>query len=401
MSVINQVLQDLEKRGAPVTRDHADDVTSQVRAVPMRQAVAGAWLYGLVLLGLLAVAGGWFFLNTPHRVSAPLVASSQPSKPIQPADSHTPPTPPAQAVATVATAPVVASTPVTVPAPASLITDTSAVPLLLSLKLGDIHPPKAVAVTSQDVPARAEKPKPVTAAAPALKASVEPVAPVAPMLDKSVVVKSPPSTSAPVGPTVDGKQIKQVNPRQRAEHEFRKAVALMHQGRINEALDGYGTALQYDAAYEAARQAMAGLLLENQRSGEAERILQEGVKLNPRQTGFVMILARIQMERGDAAAALDTLQKSLPHAINQAEYRAFMGALLQRQSRHKEAAEHYRAAVSLSPGSGVWLMGLGISLQAEGQTAEAHDAFLRARESHSLNTDLQAFVEQRIKQTAK
>ena len=146
---------------------------------------------------------------------------------------------------------------------------------------------------------------------------------------------------------------------------------------------------------------MAGLLLENKRTTEAERILQEGVRINPRQTGFVMILSRIQMERGDAAAALDTLQKSLPYATNQAEYRAFMGALLQRQSRHKEAAEHYRAAVSLSPGSGVWLMGLGISLQAEGQTAEAHDAFLRAKETNSLNTDLQAFVDQRIRQTVK
>lgn len=393
MSVINQVLQDLEKRGAPVTRDHADAVTSQVRAVPVRQAPASGWLYGLVLLGLLAVAGGWFFLNTPHRVSVPVVASSQPGKPIQPVQPVQPSRADEPKALSAVSLPSVALT-----APASADTDTSALPLSLSLKLGDIHPPKTVAATSQEAPARAEKPKPVTAAAPALKVAVEPVTP---SPDKSIVVKSPASASAPVGPTVDGKQIKQVNPQQRAEHEFRKAVALMHQGRINEALDGYGTALQYDASYEAARQAMAGLLLENKRSGEAERILQEGVRLNPRQTGFVMILSRIQMERGDAAAALDTLQKSLSHAINQAEYRAFMGALLQRQLRHKEAAEHYRAAVSLTPGSGVWLMGLGISLQADGQITEAQDAFLRAKETRSLNADLQAFVDQRIKQTAK
>lgn len=407
MSVINQVLQDLEKRGAPVTHDHTDAVVSQVRAVPMRQVPASGWLYALVLLGLLAVAGGWFLLNTPHRVSAPVVVSSQSSTPVQsvnpssPSNLPIPPTP-TQVVDTMETAPVVAATVSSPTTPAAAA--TSVLPLSLSLKLGDMHPPKAVAITSQEAPARAEKPKPVTAAASALKAGVEavtPAIPVTPPPNKTVVVKSPASTSAPVGPTVDGKQIKQVSPQQRAEHEFRKAVALMHQGRINEALDGYGAALQYDASYEAARQAMVGLLIENKRSGEAERILQEGVRLNPRQTGFVMILSRIQMERGDAAAALDTLQKSLSHAINQAEYRAFMGALLQRQSRHKEAAEHYRAAVSLTPGSGVWLMGLGISLQADGQTTEAHDAFLRAKETRNLNADLQAFVDQRIKQTAK
>ena len=384
MSVINQVLQDLEKRGAPVTRDHTDAVISQVRAVPVHPAPSGAWLYGLVLLCLLAVAGGWFFLNTPHRIPAPVSATSQ-REPIQPSRADEP---------KVAALSATSSTP---PTPAA---DALALPLLLSLRLSDIHPPKTAAAAPQGASTRAEKHKPVTIAA-VPKVSAESATPVTPPLDKSILVKSPASTSAPVGQTVDGKQIKQVNPQQRAEHEFRKAVALMHQGRINEALDGYSAALQYDASYEAARQAMAGLLIENKRSGEAERILQEGVRINPRQTGFVMILSRIQMERGDAAAALDTLQKSLPHASNQAEYRAFMGALLQRQSRHKEAAEHYRAAVSLSPGSGVWLMGLGISLQADGQTAEAHDAFLRAKESNSLSADLQAFVDQRIKQTTK
>lgn len=42
-------------------------------------------------------------------------------------------------------------------------------------------------------------------------------------------------------------------------------------------------------------------------------------------------------------------------------------------------------------------MGLGISLQTEQRNDEARDAFKRALESNSLNTELQAFVAQRLK----
>jgi MSHA biogenesis protein MshN len=42
-------------------------------------------------------------------------------------------------------------------------------------------------------------------------------------------------------------------------------------------------------------------------------------------------------------------------------------------------------------------MGLGISLEAEGRSAEARDAFQRARASNSLSPELDRFVEQKIK----
>ena len=68
------------------------------------------------------------------------------------------------------------------------------------------------------------------------------------------------------------------------------------------------------------------------------------------------------------------------------------------QSRHKEAVQHYQAAVRMAPNAGVWLMGLGISLEAEHQLSEAQEAFRRARGSNSLNPELTAFVDQRLRQ---
>ena len=92
------------------------------------------------------------------------------------------------------------------------------------------------------------------------------------------------------------------------------------------------------------------------------------------------------------------MQKSLPYAEKLPDYQAFVAALLQRQNRHKEAITYFQYALQLNPKSGVWLMGLGISLRTEQRADEARDAFNRALESRNLNTELQLFVKQQLKE---
>jgi MSHA biogenesis protein MshN len=111
-----------------------------------------------------------------------------------------------------------------------------------------------------------------------------------------------------------------------------------------------------------------------------------------------MALARLQVERGDTAAAVETLQRSAPAAAANADYLAFLAALLQRQERHAEAVQQYQAALALAPASAVWNMGLGISLQALNRNTDAQEAFRRAKASNALNAELQAFVDDRLRQ---
>ena len=191
--------------------------------------------------------------------------------------------------------------------------------------------------------------------------------------------------------------MKQVSPAQHAEAEFRKAVALMQQGHIADAIAGYETVLRLDAGHDAARQALVALLLESKRGAYAERVLQDGLKSKPEHTGFAMLLARLQVEHSAVDQAAATLEKSLPYANAQADYQAFYAALLQRQNRHKEAIAYYQVALQLVPDNGIWLMGYGISLQAMQRADDARDAFRRALESKTLNPELQAFVQQKLK----
>ena len=184
----------------------------------------------------------------------------------------------------------------------------------------------------------------------------------------------------------------------RAENEFRSATALLNQGRVAEAMDGYKLALQQDGGHAAARQALVGLLLESRRIDEAQQLLQEGLRLNPDRSAYAILLARIQVERGDLQGAHELLSRHAGSAASNADYHAFDAALLQRLGRHKEAVTEYQAALRLAPRAGVWWMGMGISLQADNRGTEALDAFARAKAAGGLGPDLLDFVDQRMKQ---
>ncbi len=194
------------------------------------------------------------------------------------------------------------------------------------------------------------------------------------------------------------KQIRPPTAEEQAENEFRRGLAALQQHRDAEAMDAFRAALERDSRHETARQSLVALLLAGHRLDEAESVLAEGLALNPRQVGFATALARIQVERGAIAAALDTLAAVAPYGGASAQFEAFYAALLHRAGRHRDAADHYARALQIAPGTGVWLLGMGLALQADGRPGEARAAFEQARASGQLSAELAAFVDQRLGQ---
>ena len=203
---------------------------------------------------------------------------------------------------------------------------------------------------------------------------------------------------APAGKPGIEKQIRQVSARELADNEYRKAAGSLHQGRTQEALEGFRAAISSYPGHHGARQALVALLVESKANAEAERLLHEGIKLAPEQIGFAMTLARLQLDRGDGPGAIGTLQGSLAHAQGSPDYAAFLAALLQRQSRHDEAVEQFQFALKARPASGVWWLGLAVSLQAMNRGLEAQDAYRRAKTSNNLNPELTAYADQQLRQ---
>ncbi len=372
MSLINQMLKDLEQRNAPTgeARPLGGKVRSaqEVRSVGLLSKV----LLVLALIAAVVAATVWWKLHRTKTVS--MTVSAVPVKPVTTVTASPPPV--SQQTEQKELPPAVLVEP--------SVTETP--PPLQRAPMPESRPRKSTAAaTAEPAPVKASEPHPVVnpvELTTSTKPEVEP-------RERHV------SKPIPASPSVS---LKVVTPQQKSDNLYKQAVGLLQQGRVAEANEALTQALSENPSNHGARQLLAGLMLEGKRFTEALSLLQEGVQIAPEQTGFVMALARLQVEFGERNSALQTLEQGVKYATDNAEYHGFYAALLQRDNRHEEAVSNYLAALRGDPANTSWLIGAGISLQALDKPADAREAFERARQSGQLSPELLTFVEQRLKQ---
>ncbi|OIR07191.1 beta-barrel assembly-enhancing protease [mine drainage metagenome] len=210
--------------------------------------------------------------------------------------------------------------------------------------------------------------------------------PAAPVVEKPASARMTRAADARV--VIDKTQ----SPSDRAEADYRKGVAAYKRGHMAEAATQFRAALHEDPRHLAARQTLLAMLAGQKQWDDAEVLLKEGLQLMPTQTAWAMALARIEVERGDLAAAWGTLQQYAASAGNDADYQGFAGVLLARLHQPHDAASHYQAALRLRPREGRWWLGLGLALEADGHAAEAQQAYRRAQTAEGLSPEMKAFV---------
>lgn len=350
MSLLNQMLKDLEQRNAASAG--VKELPGEIHSVP-DVAAPSQWRRMAMVTLLFALIGFviWWTMRPqplqPMAVPAAVMSVAVPAKPVAAASVEAPPT--------------------------VAIAETTATPRLPGMAT-ELH---STPLASPPTPRTTGAAQPLVESVDATPLAVEPPRHMRLPLD------------AP---------IKSMSPQQRSDNQYKQALSLLQQGRVAEASDALTQALQEDPANHSARQMLAGLLIENRRSNEAMTILQDGVRIAPEQSGFMMALARLQIEAGDRNAALQTLEQGAKFAGNDAEYHAFYAALLQRNARHDEAVTHYLAALQADPANTSWLVGVGISLREQGRDTDAREAFERARMVGGMTPELAGFVDQRLSQ---
>jgi MSHA biogenesis protein MshN len=240
------------------------------------------------------------------------------------------------------------------------------------------------------------------AAAPVL-AVPDPVVPVPPPSAPKQEPAPLPATVSPAPPAVPAGPVKIENspvlatPRDRADAELRKAENAFASGRGTEGVDDLRAALKLDPAHVQARQLLLRHLLDMRKIEAAMSVLQEGLEIQPAQTGWAMSLARLQLEQNDLAAADRTLARSQAYAEASADYAGFQGHLKSRQSAYRAAVTHYQRATRLAPNEGRWWLGLGLALEADARAAEAKEAMRRAIATGNLSVELSAVAEQHLR----
>lgn len=368
MSVINQMLLDLERRRA--SGEERNRIPDHVRALPGGTALERDRTLPLMLAGVVVVcvaaAGAywWWHHGIPGVAKPPLIASGEPEN--------------AERLARRMSLDLAKVPP---PAEVAVVTDAAAPTGISTQSIIVSEPPAWASPRGEQTLSRSSPPE------EAVAAPVRPQAAAVPPATK-------PAAAAVPSVAID-KRVREPTLRQRAEAEYARAAAALQHGRMADARSGFEAALQIDPAYHAARQALAGVLIDARQPADAMLVLQEGLQLAPTQFGFAMMAARLHVERGEIDAAVQTLARSAEYGGNNADYAGFYAGLLQRQKRHAEAIDQFDRALRLRPGAGIWMLGMGMSLEALGRNAEAQEAFRRAKSSGNLTPELQAYADQR------
>ena len=216
-----------------------------------------------------------------------------------------------------------------------------------------------------------------------------------PLPNLSPPAKAEPVNVEPVTVTVIKTQ-RVVPATEHAQNAYREGQRQYAERNYPEAERNWRSALDFDSQHRAARAQLATLLLATGRNAEAQVLLEQGVAFVPGYPEFALMLARIQVERGQETAALAMLEQASSRTNGDVDISSFIAALHQRAGRHAEAAQRYQQVLAVRPLEGRGWVGLAISLEAQQNWPAAREAYARALNGTQLTPELTRYAEQRL-----
>ncbi|WP_421301226.1 tetratricopeptide repeat protein [Aeromonas veronii] len=204
--------------------------------------------------------------------------------------------------------------------------------------------------------------------------------------------------SAPRKPSVLKIETVELSAKELAALAERKATTAMAKGSLRDAQDNYYQVLAHDPYNQGAREQLAGLLYGEGRLTEARQLLEEGIRLDPQQADFRLLLARLAISEGQQQQALGWLSGYQPDLASNMDYYATWAGLTQELGQNADAAALYVKLLRQQPDQGRWWLGLGVAEDGQGHSQRALDAYRNALLHGNLGEASTNWLEQRIGQ---
>ncbi len=202
-----------------------------------------------------------------------------------------------------------------------------------------------------------------------------------------------------MGSSDKGEMKKTIHPlssTEQAENLYLEGYHALQQRKSDVAEKLWLEALSVDPIHNKSREGLIALYLSQSRKVEASKLLEEGTVVQPENPQFALLYARLLVEQGETTAAIATLEGVMGQTASAPELYALLAALYQQQKDYDRSIHSYQRALQQQPQQANWWMGLGISLEGAGKTVEARSAYEEAlkrgmTEQLSLN-----YVQQRL-----
>ncbi|MCU8030479.1 tetratricopeptide repeat protein [Shewanella sp. SM73] len=189
-----------------------------------------------------------------------------------------------------------------------------------------------------------------------------------------------------------------LTPKQLAQKRFTLANEAERDGKLKDAISYYEQTLGFDPSMHEARKQLAALHYGQGQLAKASEVLLQGMLLFPQQLDFALLLARVQQASGQADLALVTLA-NIPdtHPLARQKWMA-QSDLAQKLGQFSLSEQAYRQLLQQEPQQAKWWMGLAYALDSQQQFPQARQAYRTALGHRGLSAQASAFIEQRLTQ---
>jgi len=179
---------------------------------------------------------------------------------------------------------------------------------------------------------------------------------------------------------------------------LRAAEKASQRGQWPEAEELLRQALSKEPSYVPARRSLASIFIRSERRDRAERLLRKGLQMSPDALPLRTLLGGLLIEKKAWGRALEVLTGGEQPAVSeQPEHFARIAWIYRQTGRYTEAATLYARLTQADPEAGTWWLGLGLSLEGQGNAEAAGRAYRAALDCPDLGTSLRRFVQQRLK----
>ena len=178
---------------------------------------------------------------------------------------------------------------------------------------------------------------------------------------------------------------------------YEAARESFNKGRLGEAAEGLRHALALDQSQHEARHLLSMLLWQQGERKAAVDLLQQGLQSAPDYAPFAVLRGRMLIEEGDISTARHLLERYRPLTGEAPELLLLLGSVYQQAQLFPEAAGVYRQLVVRQPVNARALAGLAISLDAQGKSDQALTRYRAALAVGGLPAAVSEYAGQRVR----